>query len=140
MKKIVFTLTLIMMMVFSGLCFASDGSDLNKEQKIAETFMEVFTKEQAPEYAIVSKDFSDNLKKSVSERTYKKLPAEIKEKFGTAKNVDFRTFEKLGQEDRVTYIASFDKQPMAAIIFVFDNNQKLVNYIFAPIQQQKAAK
>ena len=45
MKKIVFTLTLIMMMAFSGLCFASDGSDLNKEQKIAETFMGVFTKD-----------------------------------------------------------------------------------------------
>lgn len=138
MKKILFTLTLIMMMAFSGLCFASDGSDLNKEQKIAENFMGVFTKEQAPEYAIVSKDFSDNLKKSVSERTYKKLPAEIKEKFGNVKNVDFRTFEKLGQEDRVTYIASFDKQPVAAIVFIFDQDQKLVNYIFAPIEQQVA--
>lgn len=138
MKKILFTLTLIMMMAFSGLCFASDGNDLNKEQKIAENFMGVFTKEQAPEYAIVSKGFSDNLKKSVSERTYKKLPAEIKEKFGNVKNVDFRTFEKLGQEDRVTYIASFDKQPVAAIVFIFDQDQKLVNYIFAPIEQQVA--
>lgn len=138
MKKILFTLTLIMMMAFSGLCFASDGSNLNKEQKIAENFMGVFTKEQAPEYAIVSKDFSDNLKKSVSERTYKKLPAEIKEKFGNVKNVDFRTFEKLGQEDRVTYIASFDKQPVAAIVFIFDQDQKLANYIFAPIEQQVA--
>lgn len=138
MKKILFTLTLIMMMAFSGLCFASDGSDLNKEQKIAENFMGVFTKEQAPEYAIVSKNFSDNLKKSVSERTYKKLPAEIKEKFGNVKNVDFRTFEKLGQEDRITYIASFDKQPVAAIVFIFDQDQKLVNYIFAPIEQQVA--
>lgn len=66
------------MMAFSGLCFASDGSDLNKEQKIAETFMGVFTKEQAPEYAVVSKDFSDNLKKSVSERTYKKFQLKLK--------------------------------------------------------------
>ena len=38
MKKIVFTLTLIMMMAFSGLCFASDGSDLNKEQKDSRNF------------------------------------------------------------------------------------------------------
>ena len=135
MKKIVFTLTLIMVMAFSGLCFASDGSDLNKEQKIAETFMGVFTKEQAPEYAVVSKDFSDNLKKSVSERTYKKLPAEVKEKFGNVKDVNFRAFEKFEQEDRVTYLATFDKQPVAAIIFVFDKNQKLVNYVFTPIQQ-----
>ena len=71
MKKIVFTLTLIMMMAFSGLCFASDGSDLNKEQKIAETFMGVFTKEQAPEYAVVSKDFSELFEKAETKRNVK---------------------------------------------------------------------
>jgi hypothetical protein len=75
------------------------------------------------------------LKKSVSERTYKKLPAEVKEKFGNVKDVNFRAFEKFEQEDRVTYLATFDKQPVAAIIFVFDKNQKLVNYVFTPIQQ-----
>ena len=75
------------------------------------------------------------MKKSVSERTYKKLPAEVKEKFGNVKDVNFRAFEKFEQEDRVTYLATFDKQPVAAIIFVFDKNQKLVNYVFTPIQQ-----
>ena len=50
MKKVIFTVTLIMMMAFSGLCFAADGNDLNKEQKVAETFMEVFTKDQIPAY------------------------------------------------------------------------------------------
>lgn len=135
MRKILFTLTLIMMMVFSGICFASDGSDLNKEQKVAETFMGVFTKEQAPEYAIVSKDFTDTLKKSATERTYKKLPSEIKEKFGNVKEVKFRTFEKLEQENRLTYIATFDKEPVVAIVFVFDKNQKLLNYIFVPVEQ-----
>ena len=33
MKKVIFIVTLIMMMAFSGLCFAADGNDLNKEQK-----------------------------------------------------------------------------------------------------------
>ena len=32
MKKVIFTVTLIMMMDFSGLCFAADGNDLIKEQ------------------------------------------------------------------------------------------------------------
>ena len=41
---------------------ASDGSDLNKEQKVAETFMEVFTKDQIPAYDVVSKDFFRYLK------------------------------------------------------------------------------
>ena len=30
MKKVIFTVTLIMMMAFSGLCFAADGNDLNR--------------------------------------------------------------------------------------------------------------
>lgn len=135
MKKILFTLTLVMMMAFSSLCFAANGNDLNKEQKVAETFMEVFTKDQAPAYTVVSKDFSENLKKSVSERTYKKLPDEIKEKFGNVSNVNFRAFEKFEQGDRITYIATFDKQPAVAIIFVFDKDKKLSNYIFAPLEQ-----
>ena len=29
MKKVIFIVTLIMMMAFSGLCFAADGNDLN---------------------------------------------------------------------------------------------------------------
>ena len=65
MKKVIFIVTLIMMMAFSGLCFAADGNDLNKEQKVAETFMEVFTKDQIPAYDVVSKDFSDTLKTNV---------------------------------------------------------------------------
>lgn len=38
MKKVIFTVTLIMMMAFSGLCFAADGNDLNKEQKSSRNF------------------------------------------------------------------------------------------------------
>ena len=48
----------------------------------------------------------------------------LKKKFGNVKDVNFRAFEKFEQEDRVTYLATFDKQPVAAIIFVFDKNQK----------------
>ena len=73
MKKVIFTVTLIMMMAFSGLCLAADGNDLNKEQKVAETFMEVFTKDQIPAYDIVSKDFSDTLKANINDGLYNEV-------------------------------------------------------------------
>lgn len=134
MKKILFILTLIMMMTFSGLCFASDGSDLNKEQKVIETFMEVFTKDKAPEYIVVSKDFADSLKTNVNEKAYKDLSKQIKEQYGNVKEVKFYNFQRFDQGNRVTYIANFDKEQIVAIIFTFDKNKKMTNYILAPVQ------
>lgn len=140
MKKILFILTLIMTMTFSGLCFASDGNDLNKEQKVAETFMEVFTKDKAPEYVVVSKDFADSLKTNVNEKAYKDLSKQIKEQYGNVKEVKFYNFQRFDQGDRVTYIANFDKEQIVAIIFTFDKNKKMTNYIFAPVQTEESLK
>lgn len=140
MKKILFILTLIMTMTFSGLCFASDGNDLNKEQKVAETFMEVFTKDKAPEYVVVSKDFADSLKTNVNEKAYKDLSKQIKEQYGNVKEVKFYNFQRFDQGDRVTYIANFDKEQIVAIIFTFDKNKKMTNYIFAPVQAEESTK
>lgn len=140
MKKIIFTVTLIMMMAFSGLCFAADGNDLNKEQKVAETFMEVFTKDQIPAYAVVSKDFSDTLKADINEKAYKDLSKQIKEQYGNVKEVKFYNFQRFDQGDRVTYVAAFDKEEAVAIMLAFDKDKKLANYVFTPLQVEKASK
>lgn len=116
MKKILFTITLIMMMAFSGLCFAAtDGNDLNKEQKSSEVFMEVLTKNQIPAYDVVSKDFSDSLKAKITESAYKNLFKQIKEQFGDIKEFKFYNFQRFDQGDRITYIAGFDKEQAVAI-------------------------
>lgn len=140
MKKILFTVTLIMMMAFSGLCFASDGSDLNKEQKTAEVFIEAFQKNPAPEYTAFSKDFSDTLKSEMSERAYRKLQEEVKTKFGTIKDVKFYTFQRFDQGDKVTYIASFDKEQLVAMIFEFNKDNKLTGYTLSPLQIENNSK
>ncbi|MFQ9935827.1 MAG: hypothetical protein ACLRXQ_07220 [Phascolarctobacterium faecium] len=42
MKKTVILLILTLMMVVSGMCYAAgDGSDLNRQQKVADKFMAV---------------------------------------------------------------------------------------------------
>lgn len=140
MKKILFTVTLIMMMAFSGLCFAADGNDLNKEQKVAESFIEVFQKDTAPEYVVISKNFSDELKTKVNERAYKKLQTEVKDKFGTIKDVKFYTYQRFDQSDRVTYVASFDKETLVAIIFEFNKDGKLTGYTLSPLQVKNNSK
>ena len=44
MKKTVILLILTLMMVVSGMCYAAgDGSDLNRQQKVADKFMAVLS-------------------------------------------------------------------------------------------------
>ena len=46
MKKIVLIFVAVMMMAFSSVCMAADGGDLNKDQKVAETFISGITTEK----------------------------------------------------------------------------------------------
>ena len=48
MKKIVLIFVAVMMMAFSSVCMAADGGDLNKDQKVAETFISGITTEKVP--------------------------------------------------------------------------------------------
>ena len=48
MKKTVILLILTLMMVVSGMCYAAgDGSDLNRQQKVADKFMAVLSGDAA---------------------------------------------------------------------------------------------
>ena len=111
-----------------------------KEQKVAETFMEVFTKDQIPAYDVVSKDFSDTLKTNVNEKACKDLSKQIKEQYGNVKEVKFYNFQRFDQGDRVTYVAAFDKEQAVAIMLAFDKDKKLTDYVFTPLQVEEASK
>ena len=136
MKKILFVLVMGLIMMFNGLCFAADGNDLNKEQKIAEDFMQVFWQEQLPNYSKISENLSGKLKIDLNEKQYIDLQKNVKDKFGILKEAKFYSFQRFDQGDRVSYLVSFDKQPISTIIFAFDKNQKLENYAIVPLQKK----
>ena len=136
MKKILVVLVMGLIMMFNGLCFAADGNDLNKEQKIAEDFMQVFWQEQLPNYSKISENLSDKLKIDLNEKQYTDLQKNVKDKFGILKEAKFYSFQRFDQGDRVSYLVSFDKQPISTIIFAFDKNQKLENYAIVPLQKK----
>ena len=125
-----------LIMMFNGLCFAADGNDLNKEQKIAEDFMQVFWQEQLPNYSKISENLSGKLKIDLNEIQYIDLQKNVKDKFGILKEAKFYSFQRFDQGDRVSYLVSFDKQPISTIIFAFDKNQKLENYAIVPLQKK----
>lgn len=136
MKKILVVLVMGLIMMFNGLCFAADGNDLNKEQKIAEDFMQVFWQEQLPNYSKISENLSGKLKIDLNEKQYIDLQKNVKDKFGILKEAKFYSFQRFDQGDRVSYLVSFDKQPISTIIFAFDKNQKLENYAIVPLQKK----
>ncbi len=119
---------------------ANDHKDLAKQQQAVERMLDVFDGEPVPAYAQVSAGFSANMKKAVNEKTFAELQKQVRVKFGTMKEAKFFTYQRFDQADRVTYIASFSKEKMVSMIFVFDKQNKLLDFAFTPVQQPEAKK
>lgn len=138
MKKIVLIFVVIMMMAFSSVCMAADGGDLNKDQKVAETFISGITTEKVIYDKFVA-NFDNGLKSKIDAKAYDALKNDVKTKFGDFKESKFYSFERYDNQDKVTYIASFSKEEIIAMVFVFDKNNKLVEFGLLPIQQNQQA-
>lgn len=138
MKKIVLIFVVIMMMAFSSVCMAADGGDLNKDQKVAETFISGITTEKVIYDKFVA-NFDNGLKSKIDAKAYEALKNDVKTKFGDFKESKFYSFERYDNQDKVTYIASFSKEEIIAMVFVFDKNNKLVEFGLLPIQQNQQA-
>ena len=88
MKKIVLIFVAVMMMAFSSVCMADDGGDLNKDQKVAETFISGITTEKVP-YDKLGANIDNGLKKNFDAKAYDALKNEVKTKFGDLKESKF---------------------------------------------------
>lgn len=140
MKKIVLILTAVMLMAMSSICLASDGSDLSRQQGTAQLVIDSFG-EKAPAFGKVSANFEDSLKKNMDEKKFADVQKQVKEKFGDLKQVKFYSFERFDAQDRLTYLASFSNANVVSIVYVFDKDNKLVEFGLFPQQaaQQDAA-
>lgn len=138
MKKTVLIFVAVMMMAFSSVCMAADGGDLNKDQKVAETFISGITTEKVVYDKFVA-NFDNGLKSKIDAKAYDALKNDVKTKFGDFKESKFYSFERYNNQDKVTYIASFSKEEIIAMVFVFDKNNKLLEFGLLPIQQNQQA-
>ena len=134
MKKILVTMMMACMMIFSSVCMAADGLDLNQQQKTVETMLKSFGRGPAVTYATVSRGFAESLKNGVTAEQYDQVKEQVKEKFGTMKEAKFYVFQRFDEIDRVTYIASFSKEKIVSMIFAFDKQNKLLDFAFSPVQ------
>ena len=125
------------MMAFGGICSASDGSDLNSEQKTAQLFFDVFKGENVPEYSVLSRDFADSLKTQFTQANYNGLQRNTKNNFGTLTESRFFAYQRYDKSDVVVYYVVFDSNKMAQIVFTFDKDKKLVNVSMAEVNMQQ---
>lgn len=124
-------------MTFGGVCSASDGSDLNSEQKTAQLFFDVFKGENVPEYSVLSRDFADSLKTQFTQANYNGLQRNTKNNFGTLTESRFFAYQRYDKSDVVVYYVVFDSNKMAQIVFTFDKDKKLVNVSMAEVNMQQ---
>lgn len=127
---------LAMMIMFGGVCSASDGGDLNSAQKTAQLFIDAFSGENVPEYETLSRDFANGLKNELTAARYSGLQRETKNNFGVLTQAKFFAYQRYDQSDVIVYYAGFDTNKAAQLVFVFDKNQKLVRFTLSPVDTQ----
>lgn len=138
MKKLVLFLTVVMVMAFSGICMAADGGDLNKEQKAADSFITAITSDKVT-YDKMAVNLSDGLKAKIDEKAFAGLKNDVKTKMGDLEQERFYSFERIqpdGQQDKLTYVASFTNEKIVAIVFMFNKDAKITEFALMPLQPQ----
>lgn len=141
MKKILVTIMMACMMIFTSVCMAADGTDLNRQQKTIDTMLKSLDRGSVVTYTMVSRGFADSLKTGVDEAKYNDLKEQIQKQFGNLKEAKFYVFQRFDQNDRVTYVASFSKEKIVSMVFAFDKENKMLDFAFSPVQvPEKEAK
>ena len=136
-KLLMMVLVTCMMMVCSVSFAAGEHKVLAKQQQVAEKFMDAFDIEPSPLYAQVAAGFAENLKQAVPEEAFGKLQKQVRTKFGMMKEANFFMFQRYDKMDSVIYNASFSKEKMVRVVFVFDKQNKLIDFAFTPVTPKK---
>ena len=141
MKKFAALVTTVLVMAVSGMCFAAgDGNDLNKQQRAVDKFVAVLNAADTTGFAQLSGDFAPDLQQKVDAAAFGALQKQVKERFGSQKEMKFVAYERFDQGDRLTYLGSYSREKMVRIIYGFDKNNKMIEFVFAPLEAQQEQK
>lgn len=135
MKKAVMLVTLVVTMALSAMCFAAgDGSVLNKQQRVVDKFVAAVNADDSSGFAQMSADFAPDLQSKITAADFAAMQKQLKEKFGTQKELTFAAYERFDQGDRLTYLASYSKQKLVRAVYVFDKAGKMTEFVFVPVE------
>lgn len=135
MKKAVMLVTLVVTMALSAMCFAAgDGSVLNKQQRVVDKFVAAVNAADSSGFAQMSADLALDLQSKITAADFAAMQKQLKEKFGTQKELTFAAYERFDQGDRLTYLASYSKQKLVRAVYVFDKAGKMTEFVFVPVE------
>ena len=135
MKKAVMLVTLVVTIALSAMCFAAgDGSVLNKQQRVVDKFVAAVNTADSSGFAQMSADLAPDLQSKITAADFAAMQKQLKEKFGTQKELTFAAYERFDQGDRLTYLASYSKQKLVRAVYVFDKAGKMTEFVFVPVE------
>ena len=70
-------------------------------------------------------------------KAFDALQKQFKDTLGTMKDRKFVAYERFDQGARLTYLGSYSKQQLVRVIYGFNKEGKLTEFIFAPVEVQK---
>lgn len=140
MKKLVIAAVMTMMMAVSSMCMAAgDGNALNKQQKVVDKFTAALNGSTVTVEQVWG-DMVPELAEKMTAANFAELQKQMKEKFGTQKEAHFAVFERFDQGDRLTYLLKYSRDQAVRVVYGFDKNGKLNEFVFVPLQVQEAGK
>lgn len=138
MKKIFLLVVALAVLCFSSVAMAaSNGQLLTKEEAAVEQTMAALT--GSASYDAVSQYFAPELVESMDKAKLNEMKKEIKSKLGKMGEMKLVALQKYDQGDRVTYLASFTKQELVKVEFIFKidgDKAQVVSFALVPIEQQ----
>lgn len=140
MKKLFLLVVAITVMCFSGVAMAASNSQvLAKEEAAVSQTMSALTGNTS--YDVVSQEFAPELVASLDKKGLADMKKEVRSKLGKMTDMRLVAIQKFNDGDRVTYLASFSKEQLVKIEFVFKidgDNVKVWNFSLIPMEQQAA--
>jgi hypothetical protein len=120
-KKIMLLVT-VFVVYFSSMCFASNGSLLTSEERIAEQAISCIAGES--DYTELAKNFTTGLAKNLPASKFIELKKTVKEQLGSLTNSKLAILQKFDKADRVIYLANGSKVKNVEVAFVFETTDK----------------
>ena len=138
MKKFIVLLTTLLTLAFAASCFATENSSaLNSAENSAQKVIAALVTSDTLGYKDAEKAMSADLAKNMNVNTFIAMQRQVKEKFGNHKETKFFAFERFDKADRLTYIASFNREPAVSIVFTLDKNAKITEFSLAALQVEE---
>ena len=135
MRKLILTFMIAMVMAMSSVCMAAnDGTDLNRQQKVVDRFMEVLGAADNSGYVQLKNDFVPDLQQQITADKFEEMRQQMSTNFGKVQEVRFVAYERFDQGDRLTYLANYSRQQIVRLVYNFDKAGKITEFLFVPLE------